>query len=61
LVVGGVVYSGCSDGRLYAFEAETGRERWTLATPITLWTSLALADGMLVAAGINEAALFAFA
>nr|MBA3885440.1 PQQ-binding-like beta-propeller repeat protein [Acidobacteriota bacterium] len=25
----GVVYMTCRDGRLYAFDARTGRERWT--------------------------------
>jgi outer membrane protein assembly factor BamB len=54
----GIVYAGCLDGKLYAIEAETGRERWSYLTedqngkPSPIVSSPVLMDNLLIV--VNE-------
>ena len=48
LVVGGLVYVGAHDGRLYAVDARTGRARWTFQAPAAIKGSAALAGRLVV-------------
>ncbi len=57
-VVGDTVYVGCSDGRLYAVEARTGKERWRYQAEEDLSTRPAVADGLVVVASLQDS-LFA--
>ena len=45
-VAGGVVYIGSADKRLYAVEAETGREKWHFDTGGIVRSTPAVADGL---------------
>jgi len=54
----GVVYFGTGEGMLYALDAETGAERWALATADTIHSSPAIADGT-VYVGNMESRLYA--
>jgi outer membrane protein assembly factor BamB len=45
-VVAGVVYIPSTDGKLYAVDAVTGRERWRFPTGARITSSPAVADGM---------------
>jgi len=45
-VVGGVVYVGSNDGRLYAIDEATGSLKWKLATGARVSSSPAVADGV---------------
>src|SRR6478672_6094771 len=45
LVVGRTVYVGSQDGRLYALDARTGRERWSFQTAGKIKGGAAFADG----------------
>ncbi len=45
-VVGGVVYVGSNDGRLYAIDEETGTEKWNFETGARIPSSPAVADGV---------------
>ena len=44
-VVDGTVYTGSSDGHVYAVDAATGQERWKIKTRGDVWTSPAVANG----------------
>ncbi|HSR43077.1 MAG TPA: PQQ-binding-like beta-propeller repeat protein, partial [Longimicrobiales bacterium] len=47
-LAGNTVYAGTSDGRfVQAVDAETGREAWRFETPSSVWTSPAVAAGVL--------------
>ena len=54
----GIVYAGCLDGKLYAIEADTGRERWSYLTedqngkPSPIVSSPVLTDNLLIV--VNE-------
>jgi len=66
-VTNGVVYIGASDGKLYAFEAATGRALWTASTggPIESSPTVAggtngTASGQVVFIGSDDNRLYAF-
>jgi outer membrane protein assembly factor BamB len=44
-VVGGMVYVGSTDGRIYAIDAKTGTERWHFQTKHVIRATPAVADG----------------
>jgi len=48
LVVDGVVYAGAHNGRLYAVDAATGKQRWSYQAPSDIKGSAALANGLIV-------------
>ena len=52
-VADGVVYVGSGDGRLYALDARTGKEKWSFNTGGAVLSSPAVADGV-VYAGVSE-------
>jgi outer membrane protein assembly factor BamB len=52
-VADGVVYVGSGDGRLYALDARTGKEKWSFNTGGEVFSSPAVADGV-VYAGVSE-------
>src|SRR5262249_41232998 len=45
-VVNGVVYVGCDDDRLYAFDASSGRQLWTFSTNGRVYSSPAVNNGI---------------
>jgi len=57
----GIVYAGCLDGKLYAIEADTGRERWSYLTedqngkPSPIVSSPVLTDNLLIV--VNESGM----
>jgi outer membrane protein assembly factor BamB len=51
LVDGGVVYIGSNDGHLYAFDAETGAQRWRYPAQGAVTSSPRIADGTLFVGG----------
>lgn len=57
-VADGVVYVGSQDSRLYALDAETGRELWSFAAESWVESSPAVADGV-VYFGSNDGNLYA--
>jgi len=57
-IVGGVVYVGSQDGRLYALDARTGQEKWTFKTDGAVYSSPASAGG-LVYVGSGDGRLYA--
>ncbi len=58
-VVNGVVYVGSSDGRLYAFNSQTGATRWIATTGSFVRSSPAVANGV-VYVGSDDGRLYAF-
>src|SRR5918996_965156 len=54
----GVLYVACRDGRLYAFDARTGRERWTFVAGAALQSTPAI-SGDLVLFGCDDGAVYA--
>lgn len=54
LVAGGVVYAGSNDGRLYALDAATGKERWRYESREQLGTRPALAGGLVLVASLQD-------
>jgi outer membrane protein assembly factor BamB len=58
LVIGGTVYVGSDDGRLYAFDAATGAAVWSFRTGGKISISPAAAGGM-VLVGSNDGNLYA--
>ena len=57
-VADGIVYVGSQDSRLYALDAETGRELWSFACESWVESSPAVADGV-VYFGSNDGNLYA--
>ena len=57
-VADGIVYVGSQDSRLYALDAETGRELWSFAAESWVESSPAVADGV-VYFGSNDGNLYA--
>ncbi len=55
----GVVYFGCSDGRLYAVDAQTGVERWRFTTGDQILSSPFVSNGS-VFVGSDDGGLYAF-
>jgi outer membrane protein assembly factor BamB len=49
LVVGGTVYAGSLDHRLYALDADTGEERWRQELEAPVRASAVLAGGVVIA------------
>ena len=45
-IVDGVVYVGCTDGKLYAINLATGKKRWAYGTTLGFSTSAAVRDGL---------------
>lgn len=45
-VADGLVLTGCNDGKLYAFDAASGRRRWTYSTNGPVQSSPSVADGI---------------
>jgi len=45
-IVGGAVYIGCTDGKLYALDLASGEMRWEFATPLGFSASAAVRDGL---------------
>jgi outer membrane protein assembly factor BamB len=45
-IVGGTVYIGCTDGKLYALDLAGGEMRWEFATPLGFSASAAVRDGL---------------
>jgi outer membrane protein assembly factor BamB len=58
-VARGIVCVGSVDGRLYAFNAKTGKRLWSAATGDTITSSPAIADGV-VYVGSWDHKLYAF-
>lgn len=54
LVADKILYSGGSDGLLYAIDAETGDVRWSVGGFGVLETATAIAGGIIVAGGGNQ-------
>ncbi len=44
-IVDGSVYIGCTDGKLYALNLQSGAKRWEFATPLGFVASAAVRDG----------------
>jgi len=55
----GLVYVGCVDHKLYAFDASNGRQKWVASTGGAIYSSPAVANG-LVYIGSNDGKLYAF-
>jgi outer membrane protein assembly factor BamB len=53
-VVGGTVYIGSTNGKLYALDAETGQQRWALKTGARVVSSPAVADGLVYALSYDD-------
>jgi hypothetical protein len=45
IVSGNTVLFGCHDGKLYAVDIETWKERWQLQTGVSTWNGFAVTDG----------------
>jgi outer membrane protein assembly factor BamB len=45
-VADGLVFAGCNDGRLYAFDAKTGQKKWNFATGGKVQSSPSVAAGV---------------
>jgi outer membrane protein assembly factor BamB len=54
LVDADIVYAGCDDGRLYAIELGSGKERWRYESHEQLATRPALADGLVYVASLQD-------
>jgi eukaryotic-like serine/threonine-protein kinase len=54
----GVVYFGSGDGKLYAVDQETGKEKWSFRTSLPIPSTPAVADGLVFFTSY-EAALYA--
>lgn len=54
LLVGGLVFVGSSQGKLYALDAATGTTSWSTVGPVQQWTSFAAANGTLVVPGAGD-------
>src|SRR6185436_19488924 len=54
LVDDGVLYSGGSEGTLYAIDAATGAVRWTAGGFEAIETAVAISGGVVVASGMNR-------
>lgn len=54
IVVDGTVLATSLDRQVYAFNAETGTEQWTVASKSKLDNGLSVLDGTAVAAGFDE-------
>ncbi|MDX3075490.1 PQQ-binding-like beta-propeller repeat protein [Streptomyces sp. MI02-7b] len=51
VVAGGIVYANADDGKVYAWDAATGRTKWTYAAPSWHDASPAVGDGTVYAGG----------
>ena len=58
-VVGGVVYIGSEDGKVYALNATTGAREWSYTTGGPVYSSPAVANGV-VYVGSNDGNVYAF-
>ena len=54
----GVVYVTCRNGRLYAFDSRTGKERWTLQAAAPMHSTPSIAAN-LVLAGCDDGCVYA--
>lgn len=53
-IEGGVVYASCSDGRLYAIDLATGKERWRYDAKEELGTRPAVSNGVVFVASMQD-------
>lgn len=53
-IAGDTVYAGSADGRLYAVELATGKERWRYAAEEDLTTRPAVADGAVYVSSLQD-------
>jgi len=58
VVANGVVYVGCNDNKIYAFNATTGIETWDFTTGAALYSSPAVANGV-VYVGSHDGKMYA--
>jgi outer membrane protein assembly factor BamB len=58
-VANGVVYNGSHDGRIYAFDANTGEVLWAYRTRKIIGDAPAVANGILYVGSFDER-LYAF-
>lgn len=54
LLANGVLYSGGSDGALYAFDAQTGDVRWSAKRFDAIENAVAIANDLVIGAGQNK-------